>query len=467
MTRLKRVLVANRGEIALRVIRACFDEGMVSVLTVSEADRDSLPAQMADETVVIGPANASESYLNVGAVISAALLTNCDGVHPGYGFLSERPELAGQCEEHGITFVGPTADTIRRGGDKIQARELARSLGIPVGAGSSTVTTVAEAATVASEVGYPVLLKAAAGGGGRGMRKVATVDELAEAVDRAGSEAQAAFGDGRLYVERFVSDARHVEVQVLADSHGNVLHLGDRDCSFQRRYQKLVEEAPASAVPLELREQIAESAVTLMRALEYVGAGTVEFLVDVAQNSFFFLEVNTRVQVEHPVTEMVTGVDIVREQLRIASGEALQIKQGDVRFDGHAVEFRINAESPRAGFAPSPGTLTLWRPPNGAGIRTDSHCFSGYRVPSNYDSLLAKLICYGSDRNEAFALATRALDAFAVEGVETTLPMHQALVRHQDALAQRVNTRWVEECFLPGWIGTAASGNTTQESEKK
>lgn len=451
MSPLRRVLVANRGEIALRVIRACFDEGLTSVLTVSDADRESLPAQAADEVVGIGPASASASYLNVGAVISAALLTNCDAIHPGYGFLSERPELADLCAAHGITFVGPSAHTIRRGGDKIQARELARSLGIPVGAGSSTVRTAVEAAAVATDVGYPVLLKAAAGGGGRGMFRVSTPSELAEAVERASSEAHAAFGDGRLYVERFVSDARHVEVQVLADAHGTVVHLGDRDCSFQRRYQKLVEEAPASAVPAQLRQEIADCAVRLMTALDYLGAGTVEFLVDVPSNRFFFLEVNTRVQVEHPVTEMVTGVDIVREQLRIAAGRPLTITQDDVHMRGHAVEFRINAESPRAGFVPSPGTLEVWRPPVGAGIRTDTHCFGGYRVPANYDSLLAKLICHGADRDNAFALATRALDSFAVEGVETTLPLHRALVRHADALNQRVTTRWVEERFLPGW----------------
>jgi acetyl-CoA carboxylase biotin carboxylase subunit len=448
---LKRVLVANRGEIALRVIRACFDEGVRSVLTVSEADRDSLPARAADEVVVVGPAAAARSYLNVGSVIGAALLTGCDGLHPGYGFLSERPELAEACERHGVRFIGPPADTIRRGGDKIAARELARSLGIPVGAGSGSVADAQAAAAVAAEVGYPVLLKAAAGGGGRGMLRVDAPGELADAVGRASAEALAAFGDGRLYVEHYVADARHVEVQVLADMQGNVVHLGDRDCSYQRRYQKLVEEAPATAVPAGLRARIADAAVTLMRALDYVGAGTVEFLVDSRAGTFSFLEVNTRVQVEHPVTEMVTGVDIVREQLRIAAGEALSVKQEDVRFDGHAIEFRVNAEAPLDGFAPSPGLITTWVPPTGSSVRTDTHCYPGYRVPAHYDSLLAKLICHAPARDEALALAGRALDAFHVEGVDTTLPLHRALVRHPDVLAHRANTRWVEQVFLPGW----------------
>jgi acetyl-CoA carboxylase biotin carboxylase subunit len=452
---LKRVLVANRGEIALRVIRACFDEGVRSVLTVSEADRDSLPARAADEVVVIGQASASRSYLSVGSVISAALLTGCDGLHPGYGFLSERPELAEACARHGVRFVGPPAETIRRGGDKIAARELARSLGIPVGTGSGSIVDAAEAAEVAREVGYPILLKAAAGGGGRGMRRVDSADELAGAVERASGEARAAFGDGRLYVEHYVADARHVEVQILADTHGNIAHLGDRDCSYQRRYQKLVEEAPASAVPAALRQRISDAAVTLMRALDYVGAGTVEFLVDEQLGTFSFLEVNTRVQVEHPVTEMVTGIDIVREQLRIAAGESLSFRQEDVRFDGHAIEFRVNAEAPLHGFAPSPGRIDVWVPPAGSGVRTDTHCYPGYRVPAHYDSLLAKLICHGADRDAALTLAARALDAFHVEGVDTTLPLHRSLVRHPDVRAHRVNTRWVEQAFLPGWTQPA------------
>jgi acetyl-CoA carboxylase, biotin carboxylase subunit len=448
---LSKVLVANRGEIALRVIRACFDEGLRSVLTVSEADRDSLPTWAADEVVVIGPASASRSYLSVGSVISAALLTGCDGLHPGYGFLSERPELADACIRHGVRFVGPSPETIRRGGDKIAARELARSLGIPIGAGSGSVATAAAAAEAAEDVGYPVLLKAAAGGGGRGMSHVHSADELAGAVERASAEARAAFGDGRLYVEHYVADARHVEVQVLADACGNVVHLGDRDCSYQRRYQKLVEEAPATAVPESLRHRISDAAVRLMRALDYVGAGTVEFLVDEQAGTFSFLEVNTRVQVEHPVTEMVTGIDIVREQLRIAAGERLSFTQQDVHLTGHAIEFRVNAEDPLAGFTPSPGRIRTWMPPSGSGVRTDTHCYPSYLVPTNYDSLLAKLVCHGADRGTALALAARALDAFRVDGVATTLPMHRSLVRHADVLGHRVTTQWVEQKFLPEW----------------
>ncbi len=461
---LRKVLVANRGEIALRVIRACAAEGVRSVLTVSRADRDSLPARHADEVVEIGPATASRSYLSVGSVLGAALLTGCDGLHPGYGFLSERPELAEACARHQISFVGPPASAIRRGGDKIAARELARSLGIPVGAGSDVITTPGQAAGVAAEVGYPLLLKAAAGGGGRGMSRVWSPDELPAAVARASAEARAAFGDGRLYAEHYVTNARHVEVQILADSHGAVIHLGDRDCSCQRRYQKLVEEAPATAVPDGLRRQIADAAVTLMRALGYVGAGTVEFLVDEIAGTFSFLEVNTRVQVEHPVTEMVTGVDIVREQLRIAAGEPLSLTQDDVRLTGHAIEFRVNAEDPDDGFRPAPGPIEVWNAPTGPGVRVDTHCFGGYQVPPHYDSLLAKLICHGADRDAALALADQALGDFEVSGVATTLPLHRRLVRHPDVRGHRVITRWLEQSFLPEYAHATDHATGLRES---
>ncbi len=441
--------MANRGEIAVRVIRACFDEGVTSVAALSSEDADSLPARLADETVCIGPAAATDSYLSVPAVVAAALLTGCDGLHPGYGFLSERPELAEACAEHGIAFVGPPADAIRRGGDKTAARELARSLGIPVGAGSDSVDRLVDAAAVAEAVGYPVLLKAAAGGGGRGMRLIRDSREMAESFDRASLEARQAFGDGRLYVEHYVANARHVEVQILADRYGNLVHLGDRDCSYQRRYQKLLEEAPASAVPAEVRNQLAEAALTLAEALGYVGAGTVEFLVDQDRDTFAFLEVNTRVQVEHPVTEMVTGVDIVREQLRVAGGEQLSIKQKDVELRGHAIECRINAESAARGFIPVPGRIEEWVAPQGADVRVDTHCYPGYVIPPYYDSLLAKLVCRGTDRAAAIDVLERALRRFRVTGIETTLPFHQALTSHPDFRANRVNTRWVEEVFLP------------------
>jgi acetyl-CoA carboxylase biotin carboxylase subunit len=451
MTGISAVLVANRGEIAARVIRACFDEGLRSVLTVSAADRDSLPARLADRAVCIGPASATDSYLDVDRVVAAALGTGCDALHPGYGFLAERPELAQACAENGIAFVGPSAETIRRGGDKIAARALARELGIPLGAGSDSVADATEAAAIAAQVGYPVLLKAAAGGGGRGMALVESSGDIATHFARSSFEAEQAFGDKRLYVEHYVTDARHVEVQVLADAHGTVVHLGERDCSYQRRYQKLVEEAPATVLTPELRRELHEAALALARALDYVGAGTMEFLVDRERGTFAFLEVNTRVQVEHPVTEMVTGIDIVREQLRVAAGDRLSFRQADVELRGHAIECRINAESPRRGFAPAPGTLTRWVVPAGADVRVDTHCFPGYRVPPHYDSLLAKVLARGADRGAAVDTMARALAHLQIEGVETTRDLHRDLVTHPDFRDGRTNTRWVEDVFLPAW----------------
>ena len=445
---MRRVLVANRGEIATRVIRACADEGVTSVAALSAADIDSLPGRLADHAVCIGPASADRSYLSVGSVVSAALLAGCDAVHPGYGFLSEQPALPEACDRHGLAFVGPRAETIRRGGDKTAARALARSLGIPVGAGSDHAATAEDAARVAEEVGYPLLLKAAAGGGGRGMALVADARELADVFDRASREASQAFGDGRLYVERYVTNARHVEVQVLADVHGNLVHLGERDCSCQRRYQKLVEEAPSPAVSPALRAELTDAALTLARALEYTGAGTVEFLLDLDRGTFGFLEVNTRVQVEHPVTEMVTGIDIVREQLRIAAGEPLSFSQADVVFSGHAIECRINAED--ADFRPAPGRITAWTPPQGEGIRVDTHCESGYLVPPHYDSLLAKLVCHGEDRDAAAVRMSGALARFGVESVPTTIDFHRRLIDHLDFRGARVTTRWVEHQLMTG-----------------
>jgi acetyl-CoA carboxylase biotin carboxylase subunit len=407
--------------------------------------------------VCIGPAEAARSYLSIDAVISAALVMGCDALHPGYGFLSERPELAQACAEAGIVFVGPSAETIRAGGDKVAARELARSVGIPVAAGSGAVQDGAEATVIAEQVGYPVLLKAAAGGGGRGMVLVSSPDEFADTFERARLEAQQAFGDGRLYVERYIANARHVEVQILADSHGNVIHLHDRDCSVQRRYQKLIEEAPASAVPATVRAELAEAAVSLARALDYVGAATVEFLYDADQESFSFLEVNTRVQVEHPVTEVVTGIDVVREQLRIAGGQPLSVRQDEIEVRGHAVECRINAEAAGRGFAPSPGVIEGWVAPQGSDIRVDTHCFPGYTVPTNYDSLLAKLICFGVDRDAAIETTRRALDRFEITGINSTVDFHREVLRHPDFRWNRVNTRWVEQELLPTWTSGAAS----------
>ncbi|MEO6571229.1 MAG: biotin carboxylase N-terminal domain-containing protein, partial [Ilumatobacteraceae bacterium] len=409
---LRRVLVANRGEIAVRIVRACHDEGIEAVVVASDADVDSMGVRLADGVVHIGAPSPTRSYLRVEQIVAAALLAGCDAVHPGYGFLSERPELADACALHGLVFVGPTAATIRRGGDKVSAREMARAAGVPVGAGSDVVMDGDAAAAVAETIGYPVLLKAAAGGGGRGMVRVNDASQLAERFAAASGEAQAAFGDGRLYVERFVGNARHVEVQLLGDSHGTILHLGDRDCSVQRRYQKMVEEAPAARLSFELHERLAAAAVAIGHELHYVGAGTVEFLVDLDRDEFSFLEVNTRVQVEHPVTEMITGIDIVREQLRIAAGLPLSFGQDAVRCSGHAIECRINAESPDAGFLPCPGTVCTWEPPTGVGVRLDSHAFTGYVVPPYYDSLLGKLIVHGDDRADAIERLLVALDAF-------------------------------------------------------
>ncbi|HEX3088439.1 MAG TPA: biotin carboxylase N-terminal domain-containing protein, partial [Ilumatobacteraceae bacterium] len=383
-----------------------------------------------------------------GQIVCAALLARCDAVHPGYGFLSEQPALAEACAANNLVFVGPSADVIRRGGDKVAARVAARRAGVPVGAGSDTVATVDAATVICADVGFPVLLKAAAGGGGRGMVRVDDAAELASRFTVASNEALSAFGDGRLYIERFVENARHVEVQLLADSYGNVVHLGDRDCSLQRRYQKVLEEAPASALSDSLHHRLAEAAVALGRELDYVGAGTVEFLVDLDRGEFVFLEVNTRVQVEHPVTEMVTGIDIVREQLRIAAGSPLSFTQDDVVIRGHAIECRINAESVEAGFMPSPGRVVRWDPPAGPGIRLDTHVFADYDVPPFYDSLLAKLIIGGTDRDDAIRNLRAALAVFEVDGVDTTIELHRRIVDHPDFEADRVDTKWLERVLL-------------------
>ena len=457
---MQRVLVANRGEIAVRVIRACTDEGLETVAAVSEADRDSLPAHLADDAVFIGPASPAESYLDVNRVVAAALVNGCDALHPGYGFLSERPELAAACAEEGITFVGPSAEMIRRGGDKVVARELARSLGVPLGAGSDTVATGDEAVAAAAEVGFPVILKAAAGGGGKGMVVVHDPGEVAERFSAASFQALSAFGDGRVYVEHYITNARHVEVQILADAHGSVIHLGERDCSYQRRYQKLLEEGPGSDLPAAMRAELHAAAVAIARELGYVGAATVEFVVDLDTNTFSFLEINTRVQVEHPVTEMITGVDIVRAQLRVAAGEPLGIDQSDVVLSGHAVECRINAEAADRGFLPSPGRIDRWIAPQSSYVRVDTHCYPGYVVPPYYDSLLAKVIAWGEDRDQAVARMDRALRHFEVDGIATTVPFHQAVLAHPDFRARRINTKWVEDVFLDTSKNKQFSGST-------
>ncbi|MCU1477384.1 MAG: Acetyl-CoA carboxylase biotin carboxylase subunit [Subtercola sp.] len=449
---MKSVLIANRGEIAVRLVKACFDEGLESVLVVSAADRDSLAARLADRVVVIGPASAAESYLSIDRVVMAAMTSGCDALHPGYGFLSERAELVDACEEAGITFVGPPADVMRRSGSKLGARAVAASIGIPTGAGTAGLTKVDAAIDAADALdNYPLLLKASAGGGGRGMTIIRSADDLRQNFVRASTEAERAFGDGTLYMEPYIERARHVEVQILADTHGNVCHLGERDCSAQRRYQKIIEEAPSTGLSSRLVDEIRASAVELAAALEYVGAGTVEFLVDVAKETFIFLEVNARVQVEHPVTEEISGIDIVREQLRIARGEPLSFRQDEVVFTGHAVECRINAENARRGFIPTPGTITRFTAPQGTGIRLETYAFEGAIVPPYYDSLIAKLIAYAPSRPEAVALMSKALAKLQVEGISTTIDLQSAIMADDEFCTSPITTKWLEEKFLPAW----------------
>jgi acetyl-CoA carboxylase, biotin carboxylase subunit len=447
---IQRVLVANRGEIAVRVIRACFETGRESVLAASAADVDSLPARLADRVVCIGPASAAESYLRPELVVAAGLGTGCDAVHPGYGFLSENPRLEELCVQEGLTFIGPRGDSLRRSGDKVSARALAAAAGVPTVPGSGPVTDVAGALDAAERVGWPLLIKAAAGGGGRGMHLVDSPDRLADAVALASREAEAAFGDGTVYLERYVRNGRHIEVQVLGDTHGNAVHLGERDCSYQRRYQKLVEESPAPGLPPEVRAALFADALALVKELDYVGAGTVEFLVDADTGEHFFLEVNARLQVEHPVTELVTGLDLVQLQLHVASGLPLPFGQDDVRFSGHAIECRINAEDPTRGFAPGPGTVRTWVWPQSRDVRIDSHVYPGYRVPPYYDSLLAKVIVRGDTRDDAVGTLARTMARAQVEGVPTTIPLFRDLAAHPDFRRGGCSTKWLEEVFLGG-----------------
>jgi acetyl-CoA carboxylase biotin carboxylase subunit len=448
MEGITQVLIANRSEIAVRVIRACQELGIKTVLAVSEADKESLPARMADRSVCIGPAKATESYLKVGTIISAALGTGADAVHPGYGFLAEQPDLPEACAQYGLIFIGPTADNIRNMGDKLLARKMAKALGIPIIPGSELVGDYKDAMSMAEEVGFPVLLKAAAGGGGKGMKIVEGPKDLNVVFEEASAEARAAFGDDRVYIEHFIPNARHIEVQIVADRFGNVIHLFERDCSIQRRYQKMVEESPSPVVSSRLREGICSSAVSIARHIKYENAGTVEFILDQDQGQFYFLEMNTRIQVEHPVTEMVTGIDLVKEQIQIAAGQPLGFHQETVKLAGHAIECRINAESSEDQFRPCPGRIERWVQPVGPGIRVDTHCYSGYFVPPFYDSLLAKLIIQGGNRREAVDRMEDALARFLVSGIETTIPFYQFMLKHPDYLSGKLNTRWVEDVLL-------------------
>ena len=454
MAIIRRVLVANRGEIAVRVIRACRAMGIETVLAASEADGDSMPARMADRVLCIGPAPSAASYLNVGTIVQAALGSGSDAIHPGYGFLSEQPELSKACKDNGLVFIGPGPQHIVAMGDKLAARQAVAGLGISVVPGSGLIEEFSMASDIAEELGYPVLLKAAAGGGGKGMKTVYCPDDLETVFREAAAEARSAFGDDRMYLESFVSNARHVEVQVMADRHGGYAHLFERDCSVQRRYQKLIEEAPAPGLSGDLRERLCEAALGITEAIRYENAGTVEFILDQDQGSFYFLEMNTRIQVEHPVTEMTTGFDLVQEQIRVAQGEPLSFSQSQVGTRGHAIECRINAEQPLDGFRPSPGRISRWEPPEGTGIRVDSHCYPGYTVPPFYDSLLAKLIVTGSTRMEAIARLQRALANFHVSGVDTTIPFLASIVERADFIAGRVNTGWLERVANIGGNGT-------------
>jgi len=453
---ISRVLIGNRGEIAVRIIRACQGLGIETVLAVSEADRDSMPARLANRTICIGPASASESYLNYKATITAALGTGADAVHPGYGFLAESPELAEACAAEGITFVGPSAEQIRLMGNKLQARMLARECEVPVLPGSEKVHTYEEAAVLAEQIGLPVMLKAAAGGGGRGMKIVNDYKEMRQMFAAASAEARTAFGDDTLYLERFIPNARHIEVQLLGDRFDNVIHLGERDCSLQRRHQKVIEEAPAPNISDARRAEIHHAAVTLARNIHYENAGTVEFIFDQDAQTFYFLEMNTRIQVEHPVSEMITGIDLVQEQLRIAGGEALRFSQADVKIRGHSIECRITAELATEGFRPSPGRIASWCPPQGPNIRLDTHCYVGYTVPMFYDSMLGKLIVYGIDRAEAIERMRRALDQFSVTGIDTTLPFLRFVMGHPEFAAGKVTTHLIGD-LIPQMLSQNAA----------
>jgi acetyl-CoA carboxylase biotin carboxylase subunit len=463
---LRKVLIANRGEIALRVVRACKEMGVSSVAIYSEADRDSLHARMADEAICVGPASSAASYLNMPNVISAALVSGADAIHPGYGFLAENAAFARACVDSGLVFIGPSADAIERMGDKAVARTTMMAAGVPCVPGSDgPVADEEEALSFAREVGFPVLIKAAAGGGGKGMRVAADESELGRNLTAAKTEAAAAFGNDTVYIEKYLARPRHIEIQVLADTHGNAIHLFERDCSVQRRHQKLIEEAPSPALTPELREAIGVAALTAVRAVDYVNAGTVEFLLD-TDGRFYFMEMNTRVQVEHPVTEQITGVDIIKEQIRIAGGMPMKHASQDmVELRGHAIEFRINAEDPFHGFRPHPGRIEVFNPPGGFGVRVDSHLYSGYVVPQHYDSLLAKLIVWGETRAEAVARARRALDEFIILGVPTTIPFHQFVVEEEHFARGEVYTDYVECHVDPGDFAAFHSGERVGEEE--
>ncbi|MEB3351947.1 MAG: acetyl-CoA carboxylase biotin carboxylase subunit [Cyanobacteriota bacterium] len=445
-----KLLIANRGEIALRILRSCRELGIPTVAIHSTVDRNALHVQLADEAVCVGEAPSSRSYLHIPNILAAATSRGADAIHPGYGFLAENDRFAEICADHGLTFVGPSPESIRSMGDKSTAKRTMQRVGVPTIPGSEgLLDSVEEAAALAEGMGYPVMIKATAGGGGRGMRLVASADQLENLFKAAQGEAEAAFGNPGLYMEKFIDRPRHVEVQVLADRHGNVVHLGERDCSIQRRHQKLLEEAPSVAINAELRRQMGDAAVAAARSIGYEGAGTVEFLVD-RSGSFYFMEMNTRIQVEHPVTEVVTGIDLIAEQLRIAGGEPISVRQEEIKLTGHAIECRINAEDPRHNFRPAPGRITGWLPPGGPGVRVDSHVYTGYEIPPFYDSLIGKLIVWGNDREHALSRMRRALSEYAITGVPTTIEFHLDLLDRPEFQRGDVHTKFVEQEMLPG-----------------
>ena len=437
-----KVLIANRGEIALRIQRACKELGIATVAAHSTADADAMHVRLADESVCIGPPRSADSYLNIPSLLAACEITGADAIHPGYGFLSENARFAEILEDHGVTFIGPTSEHIRTMGDKIAAKETAKRLGIPVVPGSDgAVETIEDAARVARRMGYPVLIKAASGGGGRGMKVALGPQSIEDAFVTARTEAKAAFGDDAVYIEKYLEKPRHIEIQVFGDGRGNAIHLGERDCSLQRRHQKVLEEAPSPALNDEARARIGEIVSAAMRKMKYRGAGTVELLYE--NGEFYFIEMNTRLQVEHPVTEMITGLDLVIEQIRIASGAPLTLTQDQVTFSGHAIECRINAENPRT-FRPSPGEITYWHPPGGLGVRVDSGAYQGYRIPPYYDSLIGKLIVHGKSRNECLMRLRRCLSEFVIDGIETTIPLFQDLLGEQDIANGMYDIHWLE-----------------------
>ncbi len=440
----KKILIANRGEIALRVIRACHELGIEAVAVYSEADRDNLHVRFADDDVCIGPPPSRLSYLRIPNLIAAAEITGADAIHPGYGFLAESAAFAETCEASGIAFIGPTAEQIRQMGDKAMARKLAQEQNVPVVPGSKgAVEDPEEALEIAHDIGFPVIIKAAAGGGGKGMRVAADPDAFLQAFSLARNEALAAFGSSEVYVEKYLDRPRHIEIQIMGDRHGKVVHLCERDCSVQRRHQKVVEEAPSPVVDQDLREHMGAAAVRLAERIGYVGAGTVEFLLD-TDRSYYFMEMNTRIQVEHPVTELVTNFDLVKEQIRVAAGEPVQLRLKGSRVRGHAIECRVNAEDPFRNFQPSPGTITTYHPPGGPGVRVDTHIYAGYTVPPYYDSLLAKVIVHGRTRDEALARMHQALDSFIIEGITTNIPFLRRIVSHPDFVAGDVDTKFLE-----------------------